>query len=265
MTKTFDNKRQVRPLHLINIDEAFFSWWDSKLNLILPDDKGGRRKVPIVPLAPERWSVAREEGIRNAEGTLILPIIVIARTGEGGPNEPGFQRIFADIKRDHVYYKQISPKSSLIKELNESRTKDVDPSLPIYEVYTHTAPDHYAITYDVDVWTPGMEDMNTIIEKIGQELDYRSVKSFDFFSKDGYRFTAFQEDGLEDNGNISDFTGKERVVRKTFKFKVPAYIMPQSDQKRDTFRRYFSQTKLVFKNTEVLSKEEFDKLYGDKK
>lgn len=265
MTRTFDNKRLVKPLTLIDVDAGFFAWWDKKLNISLNNDRGDRRKIPVLPLSPERWSLAREEGIRDKDGTLALPIIVVARTAEGGPNEPGFQRIFADLKMDHTYYKQIDPKSSLIKELNKQRPKSIDPDSPIYEVFTHVAPDHYVLTYTVDIWTPTMQDMNTVIEKIGQELDYKSVKSFQFKSDDGFTFQAFQEDGLEDDSNVTDFTGKERLVRKTFKFRVPAYIMPQSDQKRDTFKRYFSQTKLVFKKTEVLSAEEFDRLYGDKK
>jgi hypothetical protein len=263
LTKTFDNKRQIKPLKLIDIDEAFFGWWDKKLNLFLNDDRGQAQKVPIVPLAPERWSLARESGIRNAEGTLALPIIVVARTGEGGPNEPGLNRIFADLKRDHVYYKQANVKSSLVKELIKSRPKNIDPALPIYEVYTHRAPDHYALNYTVDIWTPTVEDMNIVIEKIGQELDYKSVKSFIFETDDGFYFNAFQEDGLDDEGNLSDFTGKERIVRKTFKFKVPAYILPQSNQRRDTFKRYFSQTKLVFKQQYAMNKAEYEKFLAD--
>lgn len=262
MTQTFDNKRKVKPLRLIDIDEAFFDWWDKKLNLHLRNGRGDRNKVPCVPVSSERWSLAREAGIRNEEGVLVTPIIAIARTAEGGPNEQGFQRIFADIKQDHTYHKEVNDKTSLLKELNEARVKDVDPNLPIYEIYTHRAPDHYVLTYQVSVWVPHLELMNEVIEKVGQELDYKSVKSFQFSSKDGFFFQAFQEGGLDDEGNLNEFTGKERIVRKEFTFKVPAYLMPQSDQRRDTFRRYFSQTKLVFKTDVALTKEQSAKLFG---
>lgn len=251
-TRTFDTKRQIKPLDLIDVDQAFKNWWDLKLGLSLLDSVGDRQKIPVRMISPERWSLAREEGIRNKEGVLSLPIIAIARTGEGGPNEPGFQRIFADIKQDHTYYKEVNEKSSLIKELNNARVKNIDPSLPIYEIFTHKAPDHYALSYEVSIWVPYMEDMNICIQKIGQELDYKSVKSFQFKTEDGFVFNAFQEEALEDDSNTAEFTGKERIIRKIYKFKVPAYIMPQSDQKRDTFKRYFSQTKLVFKEETVV-------------
>lgn len=258
MTQTFDNKRMVKPLQLIDIDKAFFNWFDSKLNVSLRNTKGDRQKVPVVFVGAERWHISRQEGIRDKEGTLALPIIVIARTGEGGGNEPGTGRIFADIHQDHVYYKKVDPKSSLIKELNKSRPKNIDPDSTIYEVYTHRAPDHFTLTYSVDVWTATVEDMNEFIQKLGQDLNNKSVKNFVFYSDDGFMFRAFQEDSIEDGSNISDFSGQERVIRRTLSFKVPGYIMPQSDQRRDTFKRYFSQTRMVFKKIESLSRAEFE-------
>lgn len=251
-TRTFDTKRKVKPLNLIDIDEAFFNWWNKKLDLYLKDKNGDLKKVPVGIVSPERWSLSRQEGIRSKDGTLALPMVVVARTAEGGPNEDPYQRIFADLQQDHVYYKEVNDKSSLIKELNKANPTNINPSLPIYEVFTHRTPDHYVLTYEASVWTPTMEDMNTVIEKVGQELDYKSVKSFQFGTDDGFRFTAFQQDGMADDSNVMDFSGDERVIRKNFSFKVPAYLMPQSDQKRDTFKRYFSQTKLVFKE-EVVS------------
>ena len=148
---------------------------------------------------------------------------------------------------------------SLIQELNKAGPHSINPSLPIYEVFTHTAPDHYVLTYEVSIWTPSIEDMNTCIEKIGQELDFKSVKSFQFFTDDGFRFTAFQQDGYADESNVMEFSGKERIIQKILTFKVAAYIMPQSDQKRNTFKRYWSQTKLVFKEEVCLTDAEYRK------
>lgn len=263
MTRTFDSKRKVKPLNLIDIDSAFKDWWNNKLNISLPDPQGNRIKIPVGMVSPERWSLSRQEGIRNTEGTLALPIIVIARIEEDVGNNQPYGRIFADTKQDHVYYREVSDKSSLIKELNNDRIKEIDPSLPIYEVFTHRAPDHYILTYQVSIWTASLEDMNICIQKIGQELDYLSVKSFWFYTPDNFRFMAFQQ-SLEDESNISDFTGKERIIRRVFTFKVPAYIMPQSDQRRDTFKRYFSQTKLVFKEEVALTNSEYKKIVGKK-
>ena len=260
MTRTFDNKSLIKPLNLIDIDEAFYDWFDKKLNLYVTTNKGDQKKVPVIMVAPERWSLAREEGIRNSQGILDLPIIAIARTAEGGPNESGLGRVFADVGMDHTYYKKISPKSSLIKELNEARPRNIDPSLPIYEIYTHKSPDHFALTYEVEVWTSYIEEMNEIIQKLGQEYDYKSIKSFQFYTKDKFFFRSFQQDSISSNSNLDEYTNKERVVRKMFTYSVPGYIMPQSNQRRDVFKRFFSQTKLVITNETILNEEEIEAL-----
>lgn len=253
MTNTFDHKRKIKPLHLIDIDKAFKVWFDDKLNIHLKNTKGDRVKVPVKLVSGERWSFAREEGVRDKEGTLSLPMIVIARTGNSGaPGDP-LSRIFADVNMDHVYYKQIDSKSSLVKELNNSRTHEVDPSLPIYEVYTHKAPDHRILTYEVSVWTATMDDMNIVMEKIGQELNYKSVRSFQFETEDGFKLQAFEDDEPENNSNLENYTQNERIIQQIFRYRVPGYFMPESDERQDQFKRYFSQTRLVFKQ-EVVEK-----------
>lgn len=254
MSETLDHKRKIKPLHLIDIDKAFKDWFDKKLNIHLRNTKGDRIKVPVRLMASERWATAREEAMRNSQGTLLLPLIVILRTDKSGePGDP-LSRIFADTKQDHVYYKQVDPKSSLIKELNNSRPKNIDPSLPIYEVYTHRAPDHRILTYEVSIWAASTEDMNTITEKIGQELDYKSVRSFQFATDDGFTFQAFEESSIENASNVDDFTGNERIVQEVFTYRVPGYFMPESDERPDQFKRYFSQTKLVFKKEVIVKK-----------
>lgn len=101
MTDTFDNKRVIKPLTLTDIDRAMLKWWDEKLSIHLTVDDGSKRKVPVLFVAQERWSLAREEGIRDENGTIVLPIIAISRTKVGGPNEGYLGRIIADTKQPH--------------------------------------------------------------------------------------------------------------------------------------------------------------------
>lgn len=266
MNTTFDNKREIKPLRLENIDEAMFKWFNNKLNLHLTKDDGTKRKVPVQFVAPERWAIARQEGIRDENGTIVLPIVAISRTRVGGPNEDGYNRIVADTKQPFVYSKKVHAKSSLIKELVKNQGKngregwEVDPSLPVYEIFTSRVPDHMAIQYEVSIWTQYITEMNEIIEKIGQEYDYLSVKSFSFDTDDGFYFVAFQDDELIDESNTDEYTDNERIIRRNFVYNVPGYIMPEPNDKKSSFRRYLSQTKLVFKYETSLSKEEFEDL-----
>ena len=102
--------------------------------------------------------------------------------------------------------------------------------------------------------------MNEVIERVGQEYDYLSVKSFSFDTDDGFYFVAFQDNDLTDESNTDDYTDSERIIRRNFVFSVPGYIIPEPNNKESSFRRYLSQTKLVFKTETALSQEEYEEL-----
>ena len=267
MTRTFDNARKIKPFGIIDVDASFHSWFNDKLNLQVKAPNDVVKKVPVIFVAPERWHSAREEPIREAEGSLVLPIITLSRTNISTGNEAGYERIFADIKQDHVYYKQIDSKSSLMKEM-EIRAyqsgSDFDPSVPVYEMYTHRAPDHYTFDYEVMIWSSNIEEMNEILQKISQEYDFLSVKSFNFKMPTGFYHVAFQQDSIDDDSNLSDYTGKERIIKKTLTYRVPVNLIPESNQRRDQLRRYWSQSKLVMKQHVAISQADFDKFIGKK-
>ena len=258
---TFDNKRLIKPLSLEDIDKAFYSWWNQKLDVHTKDADGNRRKVPVRFVSPERWKAAREEGVRDEHGTLILPIIAVTRTETSSEYDGGTGRYFADTKQEYTYAKEADKKSSIVKNLIESRPKGINPALPIYEVYTYPVPDHYSLTYEVSVKTSFIDQMNEIIQKVGQTLDFKSKKSFQFATPDGYYFIAFQEDILGDESNVGDFTGTERLIEKTYVFQVGGYILSDNDQRKSLFKRYFSQTKLIIKEQIVENQEELEKLF----
>ncbi len=265
MTQTFDNARKLKPFGIIDVDAAFYEFFNSKLNIQIRAANDMTKKVPVIFVAPERWLASRDEPIREPEGSLVLPIITLSRTNMSTGNDAGFERIFADIKQDHMYYKQVDNKSSLLKELTNIAHQSgsaYDPNVPVYEVYTHRAPDHYIFDYEVMIWSSNIEEMNEILEKIAQQYDYLSVKSFNFLMPTGYYFVAFQQDGIEDESNLSDFTGKERIIKKKLTYRVPANIMPQSNQRRDQLKRFWTQSKLVIKTHYAVSQEEYNKLIG---
>lgn len=242
---TFDSGRVIRPVGLKDVDVAFKDWFDKKLNIQLPDKDGTKKKVPVVFVSSERWFISREEGIRDANGTIILPIITLSRTETNSSPTGPFARIFADNKQPYTYARRISDKSSVIANLNQARPNSIDPNSPVYEIYTVPPPDWYQLTYQVRIWTSYMDDMNKIIETIGREMDYNSVKSFQLETPDGYYYTAFQDETMTDDSNLDDFSGEERIIRKELSYQVPAYVIAETNQKKSPFKRYYSQTKMV--------------------
>ena len=260
MTQTYDNNRVISNIGIEDVDRAFFEWFNSKLNLHLLDKTGAKRKVPIIMVSPERWHFAREEGVRDNNGTIILPVVAISRMAPSIVYDGDMRPVFADTKDDHVYAIEIDPKSSLIKNLNEARPLNIDPSRPVYQIYSLPTPDHYKITYEVRIWTSYISEMNEVLEKIGNELDYKSVKSFTFSTSDGYYFVAFMAEDASDESNITDFSDQERIIKTGYTFDVSANIFPNVNDRKSQFRRYFSQTKLVITTEQVLTEEELKKL-----
>lgn len=269
MTKkntTFDHKKVVSHVGLYDVDLAFRDWWDKKLNIHVKDKDGNMKKVPVFFFSSERWNKAREDGgLRDKNGTLVLPIIAILRTGINVDNSGPYGRVFQDTKEDYVVSRMVHPKSSLIKELNESRPKNIDPSLPIHEIYTVPVPDHYQLVYEVKIWTSYVEEMNEIIEKTSQQMNFLSERSFQFETPSGFYYNAYQSDEFDNDSNLTDYSDNERIVRFATSFTVPAHILPSSKERKDTFKRYLSQTKLVIKTEAVMSQEEFDELIEKKK
>lgn len=262
--KTYDGERLISNYGFEVVDRAFRDWWNDKLNLHLTNKNGEKIKVPIQFVSSERWYKSREVGVRDEDGKLIVPIIIISRTGINDASEGPTGRQFADTLQYHTVAKQADKKSSRVQNLVKARDKEFDPSLPIYEIYTVPAPDHFSLTYEVGIWVPYMEDMNEAVEKIGQQFNYKSQKSFKFKSDNGLYFVAFKEDEISDDSNIDDYSGSERIIRKRYSFTVPAHMHAQSNEREDLFRRYFSQTKLVIKTETTLSSEETEEIFGKK-
>lgn len=260
-TRTWDNKQILENWGLEDVDKAFLNWWDKKLNLHYTNKDGHKIKVPVHLFTSERWYRARLEGTRDKDGVLIVPIIIISRTNTSDSTDGPTARRFADIQQYHTIAQQADIKSSQIQNLLALRPLDLDPSAPIYEIYSIPVPDHYSLTYEVSIWSPYMEDMNSFIEKIGQEFDYKSKKLFKFDMDNGLYFIAFKEDELTDDSNLNDFSRNERIIRTEYTFNVSAHIVPESDERRSPMRRYWSQTKLVIKNETALTQKEFDEIF----
>lgn len=256
MTETFDNKQVIEPFGLEDVDKGFYNWWNQVLDMHSTNGDSHKKKIPVVFWSAERWLRSREEGLaRDENGQIVAPIISIARTSIEDDTSGPLSRKFADIQGVHTIYKKVDPKSSKVANLLKERTYQFDPKSPIYEMYTIPIPDHFKITYEVTLWAPYMEDINKFMEKIGQQLNWKSKKTFAFDVKKGFYMVAHKTDSIEDDSNLDDFTKEERILRKGYTFEVSAHIVPESDERTSPMKRYFSQTRLVIKESTPTAEE----------
>ena len=261
-TQTYDSEQIIRPFGLEDIDRGFYNWWDQVLGLHYTDKDSNKQKIPVNFVTQELWFKSRQEGLRNDDGQIIVPVIAIARTDTNDETSGPLGRQFADVQDYHIIAKELDIKNSKIKNLLDARSGsfELNTGQPIYEMFAVPTPDHFVLRYSVAIWAPYMEDMNSFIEKIGQEFNYKSKKSFVFDVKNGFYLVARKTEDLGDDSNLDDYSNVEREIRKEYTFDVSAYIIPESNERAGPMRRYFSQSRVVIKQETVLSDEELAEL-----
>lgn len=233
----FDAKQPVDivepvKIGLYTIDNAILKYLQSTIApIVTQNDK--QIQVPVIYGNPERWkSVQRDGMIRDQNGKIQLPIMMLRRTGmkKNGTNSP--------VNKYQQYAFKMGWNSRNIYDKFSVLNK-ITPS----EMYhAATIPDFYDVAYEVMVWTEYMEQMNKIVENIsfedqeywGEDNDYKFIS----------RITSY--DQLSELPNNND-----RIVRSKFTIDVRGYILPDSqvnpDGKREiTTKIQYSPKRVVF-------------------
>ena len=126
----------------------------------------------------ERWKSVRRRGvIRDKNGSLILPLIMLKRTNiEKSTELPlGFEH---DVKRK---YAEVVRHSKWSKKNRYDRFAIQTNSQPQDENFVTTMPNFVNITYEFILWTNFIEQMNPLVETFieqnntywGNSTDYR--------------------------------------------------------------------------------------------
>lgn len=223
---------------LMTIDTAILQYLQSRITPVVTQDNK-QIKVPIVYGNPERWkSVQRDGAIRDKNGKIQLPIMMIRRTNmkKNSTNSP--------VNKYQEYTYRTGWNSRNIYD-KFTALNGITPS----QVYKSvTVPDFYDITYEAMVWTEYMEQMNKIIESVSFESDeyWGEANNYRFIT----RINNFDQTNDLPNSN-------DRLVRNRFMLEVRAYILPDSALNRDgnrssTTKVNYSQKKVVF-NTEIIT------------
>lgn len=222
------------------VDTAVKDWFDRTLDVHVESQTEKRHKVPVQFSSGERFVSARQKkGVRDKNGVLILPLISIRRTGieaSATMASMGVETANLQISR------RVSPKTNTLQNANEVRPPSQRVQNPVvYEVTTVPFPDFSVLTYEVNVQSQYILQMNTILEKFFHELDLQ--KSFvmpidnagrhpptgEAFEarkpfKGGY-FVGYLEPNLSSEDNFEEFTDQERIIRYRTSFKVPTSLL----------------------------------------
>jgi hypothetical protein len=224
---------------LYTIDNGILKYLQTKINPVVNQD-GKQIKVPVIYGNPERWKSAQQDGgIRDKNGKIMLPIIMLRRTTmkKNSINSP--------INKHQTYAfksgwnsRNIYDKFTVLNRITPSETYHVS-----------IVPDYYDISYDVMIWTEYMEQMNLLVENITFESD-------EYWGQDNnYKFIS-RINQIKQTTDLPET--KDRLVRSEFSIDIKAYILPEyalnkQGNRSKSVNLQYSPKKIVF-DTEIVTR-----------
>lgn len=221
---------------LYTIDNAILTYLQSKIKPVVTQD-GKQIQVPVMYGSPERWkSVQRDGNIRDKNGKILLPIMMLRRTSMKKNN------INSPVNKHQTYLFKTGWNARNIYD----RFTALNKITPSQVYHSSIIPDYYDISYETMVWTEYMEQMNNLIETISFESDEY------WGDKNNYKFIA----RIGQINQITDLpTNNDRLVRSKFNIDIKAYILPTSALDKNGNR--VASTKLQYSPKKVVFDTEF--------
>jgi len=186
-------------------------------NVVTPIIKSGTDmiKVPVLYGNQERWVSARKLGyIRDRNGSLMLPLIVLRRT-DIAKNTTTQQAFTHDIKHENV---AVVRNSKWSKQNRYTRFSVLNNIHPVYENVITGPATYVDVTYDFILWTNYIEQMNSLTELFIEHNDTYWGDSED------YKFFCNTE-SFADASEL-DIDG-ERVIKTNFSISLKGYLLSE--------------------------------------
>tara|TARA_R100000995_G_scaffold65167_1_gene34228 strand:+ start:2890 stop:3792 length:903 start_codon:yes stop_codon:yes gene_type:complete len=246
---------EIEPSTLENIDFAFFDFVNDKMNNKATDNEGSK-KVPVVWATAERAFLSKNnQDLRDADGTLNLPIISIERTsmtksktrkgkyyGLSGDllesNRFGRIMLARKIVKDKTNnYTVASNRKRFAGSVNRTpRRQSYYPKEEnknvVYETLSIPLPVYVTMNYEVTIRTEYVQQMNNLMSPfitLGSSISYFVIE------KNGHRYETFLQEGLGLQNNVSNLGVDERTYLSKISFEVLGYIIgeePNGERKR---------------------------------
>ena len=187
----------------------------------------------------ERWKSVRKRGmIRDKNGSIILPLIMLRRTelNRNSLSEQGFEH---DVNGEKI---QVVRNSSWSKDNYYDRFAIQTNIKPKYENLVTGMPDFTDITYEFVLWTNFIEQMNPLVETfVAQSNTY-------WGNSEQYKFLC-KLDSISDASEMT--VDGERFVKSTFSITSKAYLLPEYinnviTNKTSNLKRQLTTSKVVF-------------------
>ena len=201
---------------LKDIDTAIIS---HMINIMKPKVKEANEiiKVPVLYGNEERWKSVRGRGtLRDRNGAIILPVIVIKRT-DLSFDENLKQSFKHDLRGDHINV--IKSSTGWSQNNRYSRFNVLTGYKPVQEFIKSGMPDFVNCTYTIIMMTSYMEQMNNLNSLMIEHLNTY------WGDQTSYRFRTELEGGITNEEQME--SQGERLIRNEFSVTVKGYIIPE--------------------------------------
>jgi len=237
------------PSNLESIDGAVLRYVKDEMALF-SSRFDGWRKVPVLWVAPERsYQRKKNKDLRDDDGTLILPLITIERTGiVKDPVRKGAMGIHMPQVRDRMRNQftigKVINQTKTARQTNAATARrkgaisgpevgrgqrnmknwSKHPSTTVvYDMITVPVPVYVDCNYTISIRAGYQQQINELVQpflvKSGQKSDFRIQAS------DHHSYVSHFEADLTPNNNISTMENEERVYETQLKMIVNGYFL----------------------------------------
>jgi len=265
MPDEIKEEHYLTPSTIETIDYALYEWVDKELDISTNTAKGFK-KVPIKWTSGERaWMSKKDSNLRDKDGTVILPIISIERTGVSkDPNKKGsiwgnIPPVFKDeyggtitvakrIKQDKT---SIFTRAANKRRTGKLNIKTEKKPKVVYETLSIPIPVYVEASYKISIRTEYQQQMNEIMQPFFTRPRGSNIVNIKY---DGHTYPAFIEGEFSLNNNTSELGPDERTFLTEINIRVLGSLIGEGvnqDKPRISRRESIAEIKIP-KESEVL-------------
>jgi hypothetical protein len=201
-------------------------------NVIKPtvEEAGETVDVPVMYANPERWKAIRKSGyLRDRKRQLITPLVAFRRSTIAKDDTIAVDKVDANDPKNFYTFERKYTTQNRYDKFNVQQGL-----LKSKEYYTVAMPDYVVMTYEAIIWTPYIEQMNSIVERI-------NYSDGAYWGEPGKFKFKVNIDSFDDATEMAE---AERIIKTNFTFNFRGYLIPESFNDYVTTTKYFSPKRL---------------------
>lgn len=224
-------------------------------------DENGSLILPLVTIVKQDLVQSMDRDIAGRGSNQHTGELVIKR--KLSPNDRGYQalinKMFLNGQSGAAVGENDGPLSDQVVTGRDVGSLTDDPTVidggylatdlrnNIFEVIVIPTPQYVTLKYEVTLWAQQQRQMNEMLEAIISSY-VPQTRGWRIETQKGYWFVAkVDSDEFTTNDNVDDMSKQERLVKKTFKIEIPAFILASDNPGAPVpIKRYISNPVVSF-------------------